>query len=289
MFAGFETYKEAIDRELRRIADTFPSYSPQLSEAMRYSLLSPGKRVRGIITLLAAEALGAPARQFLPVAVGLEAIHAFSLVHDDLPALDNDEYRRGRPTTHVVYGEAMALLAGDALLVLGFEEILRAPDIAEEHKAALAFRLAYAAGARGMTAGQALDIVFEGARPTPEEHRLMNRLKTGCLFGFALSAPAVVLTPESVEELDEIGSLLGVAFQFSDDILDATGTLEALRKPTDSDTRKKKPTAVALYGLEKALRIKEQLYDEVIVRLSRARGSWETVIDLVQRIRERTA
>ena len=289
MFAGFETYRDAIDRELQRIADTFPPHSPQLTEAMRYSLLSPGKRVRGIITLLSAEALGAPASQFLPVAVGLEAIHVFSLVHDDLPALDNDAYRRGRPTTHVVYGEAMALLAGDALLVLGFEEILRAPDIAGEHRAALALRLAYAAGAWGMTAGQALDIVFEGARPTPEEHRLMNRLKTGCLFGFALSAPAVVLAPEHVEELDEIGSVLGVAFQFSDDILEATSTLEALGKPTDSDMKKRKPTAVALYGLEEAMHMKEQLYDEAIERLSRVRGSWQNVIELIQRIRARTA
>ena len=234
-----------------------PAQSGPLSrmmESMRYSLFAGGKRLRPILLLAAADTVGGDGRQFLHSACALEMIHTYSLIHDDLPAMDDDDYRRGRLTNHKVFGDGMAVLAGDGLLTMAFETLLSQPGVTPEIRTRVALEVAQAAGPFGMVGGQAIDLDSEGQQPTPEIMTLMHRLKTGALFRASLRAGALLAggSEEAVQKLTEYAEQFGLAFQITDDILDVTGTEAVLGKPIGSDEKNHKATYVSMYSLSEA-------------------------------------
>ncbi len=234
-----------------------PAQSGPLSrmmESMRYSLFAGGKRLRPILLLAAADTVGGDGRQFLHSACALEMIHTYSLIHDDLPAMDDDDYRRGRLTNHKVFGDGMAVLAGDGLLTMAFETLLSQPGVTPEIRTRVALEVAQAAGPFGMVGGQAIDLGSEGQQPTPEIMMLMHRLKTGALFRASLRAGALLAggSAEAVQKLTEYAEQFGLAFQITDDILDVTGTEAVLGKPIGSDEKNHKATYVSMYSLSEA-------------------------------------
>ena len=260
----------AVDETLRTALDRGRPDLPaveRLFEAMSYALLEGGKRVRPLLALAAAEAVGGKMRQALPAAAAIEMIHAYSLIHDDLPAMDNDDLRRGRPTCHKVYGEATAILAGDALLTLAFETLAR-PAAGSGAAAAPAARallvLARGAGGLGMVGGQALDLSFE-RRPgeggetgeiTGEMVRAMEHKKTGELIAGALEAGAVLggATPAASRRMRGLGLDLGLAFQIKDDLLNLHGNPAVLGKAVGSDQARGKASFPQVMGVEAAER-----------------------------------
>jgi geranylgeranyl diphosphate synthase type II len=226
----------------------------RLGEAMRYSLEAGGKRVRPILCLLAAEAVGGTAAQALPGALALEYIHTYSLIHDDLPAMDDDDLRRGRPTNHKVYGEGHAILAGDGLLTEAFG-VLATADLDPVRRAQALALLAEGAGWRGMVGGQALDLEGETLAAYDLDHlRLIHRLKTGALLRASVEIGAVLGGAASEEQaaLRAYGEAIGLAFQIQDDILDATATEADLGKRAGKDAGRGKITYPSLLGLDGA-------------------------------------
>ena len=225
--------------------------------AMRYSLFAGGKRVRPILCLAAAEALGADPQPLLPVACALECIHTYSLIHDDLPAMDNDDLRRGMPTNHKKFGEAAAILAGDGLLSYAFE-LLSMPAVAEQISPSAQVRIirhiARAVGPLGMVGGQALDIEAEGKAIPFDALQQIHRCKTGALITAAVQAGALggQATEEQFAALTAYGEHLGLAFQIVDDLLNVEGTTEELGKAAGSDAQKQKATYPAFFGVDQA-------------------------------------
>ena len=231
-------------------------------EAMRYSVFAGGKRIRPILVIASAEAVGGNEETVLPAACALEMIHTYSLIHDDLPAMDNDDYRRGKPTNHKVFGEAVAILAGDALLTHAFGVITRCSGKVDDNRIIMVIReLSEAAGSTGMVGGQVVDILSEGREINHEELLFIHRHKTGCLFRAALRTGAILsgANDDQLEALTAYAEHLGLAFQIIDDVLDIAGDAEKLGKKTGSDIKKQKATYPALYGLEKSkeLAVKE--------------------------------
>jgi geranylgeranyl diphosphate synthase type II len=260
-----ETYLSArralIEAELARLQAQSPGVPAKLREAMSYSLLAGGKRLRPILSLAGYEAACAslgpgPAVDLavaLPVACAVEMIHTYSLIHDDLPAMDNDDFRRGRPTNHRVFGEAMAILAGDALLTESFALVCTSPAPAQAVVEAAAM-LARAAGAAGMVGGQAIDFGATGQKVDLETLRHLHGLKTGALLSVALCAGARLASPAPafLQHLARYGEALGLAFQIIDDVLDVTADLATLGKDPGSDREKGKTTYVDLLGVDGA-------------------------------------
>ena len=250
--AYWQAWRAAIDRELERL---LPPRRPEaLREAMQYSLAAGGKRVRPLLALATIESLGHDARPALPAACAIELVHTQSLIHDDLPAMDNDDLRRGKPTNHKVFGEARAILAGDALLahafaVLGAELTGHFPP-----DACLAAVHELADATVAMVGGQVVDIQSEGQPGTPEALEFIHRHKTGALMRASVRLGAILggATREQAEALDTYADALGLAFQIADDILDVTRTAEELGKTPGKDLSAGKLTFVALYGLEEA-------------------------------------
>ena len=224
-----------------------------LEEAMRYSLLAPGKRIRPVLALATAGALRADAATFLPLAAALELIHTYSLIHDDLPAMDDDDLRRGRPTCHVAFGENVAILAGDALYAEAFRHVLSAQTGPAERILRAVVELAAATGVDGMVGGQFLDVCGR-ADPGPDGLRTIHALKTGRLIAAAVECVLILMDvgPPERTHYARFAAELGVLFQIVDDILDVTGTDAALGKPSGSDERHGKRTYVSEYGLERA-------------------------------------
>lgn len=241
----------------------------KVDDAMIYSLLAGGKRLRPILLMATAEALGKKGYNYLPVACGLEMIHTYSLIHDDLPCMDNDDYRRGRLTNHKVYGEAMALLAGDGLLTLAFEVMLEQRNTDPVALINTVREVAMCAGNFGMVGGQALDMEYEGKDITVEELRKLHAGKTGALFVAAIRGGAQLAgaTDQQLLALTKFADLLGLAFQITDDILDVTGTQEELGKPIGSDEKNHKSTYVSLYGLEASQALAEKTITEALAVL----------------------
>lgn len=230
---------------------------PRLLEAMRYSLLGGGKRLRPFLVLSAAPVAGGDPEVAMPAACAVEMIHIYSLIHDDLPAMDDDDLRRGRPTSHKVFGEAMAILAGDALLTLAFEvmgELARDPRVGPDRAARAVVELARAAGPVGMVAGQVLDLEWEGREAAPDDLVAIHSRKTGALFAGCLRIGGLVAGagPAELEALTEYARHFGLAFQIQDDILDVVGDSAQMGKSAGSDQRRNKSTYVKLYGLEGA-------------------------------------
>lgn len=226
-----------------------------LKEAMDYTLLAGGKRLRPCLFLLTAELYGVTSERLLPFAAGLEMIHAYSLIHDDLPAMDNDDYRRGKPTNHKVFGEGQAILAGDALLSEAFYQMALPGQTEAPDRVVAAIRCAADhAGIGGMVLGQSLDLLGEGRELTLAELQEIHDGKTGALISLAFVAAALLCgAPEhDVAALDRFGRSLGLAFQIADDILDHEGSFEELGKPIGSDESNAKVTYISLLGLDGA-------------------------------------
>jgi len=248
------------------LAHHLPRNGARLRHAVRYSLLAGGKRIRPILTLAAAEAVGGSARTALPFACALEMIHTYSLVHDDLPAMDDDDLRRGRPTSHKVYGEGLAILVGDALLTEAFRVMAEARGIPAERARLAIAEVAAAAGERGMVGGQALDLAAEGKRTTLRQVAGIHRLKTGALLRVSVRVGALVAgaKPAVLRRLTTYGEHLGLAFQIADDILDAEGG-------DDADGRKDRELGKATYpgvlGLDGARRHAARERDRALAAL----------------------
>lgn len=245
--------------ESRLLAPFREGEAPRVGEAMRYSLEAGGKRVRPVLCLLAAEAVGGSLEAALPCAVALEFIHTYSLIHDDLPAMDDDELRRGKPTNHVVFGEGQAILAGDGLLTEAFALLARAPELPAERGLKALAVLAEAAGWRGMVGGQSLDLEGEQLTRSGGSYDLahlqkIHRLKTGALLRASLELGGIAAGANEVQQsaLRESGAALGLAFQIQDDLLDATSTAEAMGKQVGKDAGKGKITYPLIMGLEGA-------------------------------------
>ena len=250
--ATFDQRYDAYRREIEKFLDSLFAEKPHwadLYESMRYSLLAGGKRIRPVLTLEFARLAGMDWHEAVPVACALELVHTYSLIHDDLPCMDDDDLRRGKPTNHKVYGETLAVLAGDALQPEAFRLILTASGLTAERRAACALILAEAAGADGMVAGQVLDTLH--APQTEAELGEVHRLKTGAMIAGACKLGVAVAGAEGLlPAAEEYGYQLGLAFQIRDDMLDVCGDEATFGKPIGSDREEGKVTFVDLFGLE---------------------------------------
>ncbi len=262
-----EERRRVVDEALGRYLPAADAHPKAIHEAIRYSVFAGGKRLRPILILVATEAADGRAELALPAAAAVELIHTYSLIHDDLPAMDDDEFRRGRLTCHKVYGEAMAILAGDALLTQAF--ILLSADPAIDQAAAGArlrviHEIAQAAGSTGMVGGQVVDILQEDRLVDLATLEYLHTHKTGALIRACLRVGGIIASagPEQMEALTRYGERIGLAFQIVDDILDLEGDLAALGKQAGSDARKNKATFPAVLGLEESRRRAHRLVDE---------------------------
>ena len=265
--------KALIERALTRILPAEGKDDPVIFQAVRYSLFAGGKRLRPILCLAAAEAVGGEADALLPVACSLELIHTYSLIHDDLPAMDNDDYRRGRLTSHKVFGEGIAILAGDALLTEAFRLLARRelmPGIAPELLLEVTGEIAEAAGLSGMIGGQVLDIRSEGEPVDLETLQRIHRMKTGALISVSIRAGAILAGASESEltSLSDYARQIGLAFQIADDILNVEGDRALLGKGTGSDAARGKVTFPALLGIEESRSRAEKLVLGALAALS---------------------
>ena len=245
--------------------------APGLHEAMWYSLFGPGKRVRPLLAYAAAKAVGAVNPAVDAVACALECIHTYSLIHDDLPAMDDDELRRGRPTCHIQFNEATAILAGDALQTAAFDMLTQLNGVSPTTALRLVSELAKASGAAGMVAGQAVDLAAVQQQLALAELERMHRLKTGALIRASVIMGALATEAASSEQLQALrdyADAVGLAFQVQDDILDVCGDTNALGKPQGADARLNKPTYVSLLGIDEARRKAGQLHRDALAALT---------------------
>lgn len=255
----FDEYRIMVENYLEKASAVTDVLQKKLYESMRYSLMAGGKRIRPVLCLAAADALGENFVKVLPVACGIEMIHTFSLIHDDLPCMDDDDYRRGRLTNHKVYGEATAVLAGDALLTEAFQ-MASSADIEASRVVKIIGYMAHFSGADGMIGGQAVDIECENRAVTPDELRFLHENKTSALICESLLCGAAAGGADDVvlEKFRQFGLYLGLAFQIQDDILDVCGTSAELGKPVGSDAANGKCTYVSEFGLERAKELAEE-------------------------------
>ena len=284
-----EQIQEAIQRRAADIEEIIRAYLPAetgyqrtVLEAMNYSILAGGKRLRPMLMQETYKMFGGSGREVEPLMAAIEMIHTYSLVHDDLPAMDNDEYRRGRKTTHTVYGEAMGILAGDGLLNLAWETAMQAFPMGEQGETAHMQRIAGAvavlarkAGVYGMIGGQTADIQAEEAEQVSMEQLLfIHEHKTAALIQAAMMAGAILAgaNEQQIRQMERCAYNIGIAFQIQDDILDVTGTMEELGKPIGSDEKNHKQTYVTIRGVEASAREVERLSREAMEILSSAEG-----------------
>ena len=254
-------FKEDLKTKSAYIEDLLKQYMPKeegyqktIFEAMNYSLSSGGKRLRPILTLESAKIIGGDVKEVIPFCVAIEMIHTYSLIHDDLPAMDNDDYRRGNLTNHKVYGEGMAILAGDGLLTYAFQLMTENKTATPQQKIDAIKCVATAAGPEGMVGGQAFDMLSEDKHIPLEELKVLHSGKTGALFNASVELGLILGNADTItrKALMEYANCLGLLFQITDDILDVTGTIEELGKTPGSDIRQHKSTYVSLLGLEEA-------------------------------------
>ena len=283
-----------VDATLDRLLPAADEPPARLHEAMRYSVLAPGKRIRPALAVLAGEAAGAARAELLPAAAALELIHAYSLVHDDLPALDDDDLRRGRPTLHRRYDEATAILAGDALLTLGLLQLAREPAAAPAEARRQAVELVGTAiSTAGMIGGQMEDIAAERDWPPSPAAALerIHRGKTGALLTAALRLGGVLAGAGGATDarLAGLGERLGMMFQIADDILDVEGTAEQLGKRAGKDAAARKLTFPGLYGVEESRRRLAALRDEALALAAALPGEPELWSGLVEYLARREA
>ncbi len=301
MGADFEQKKEEKTKQIEEIIRKYlpeekDEYQKTLLEAMNYSMLAGGKRIRPMMALETYQMFGGEGKIIEPFLAGLEMIHTYSLVHDDLPAMDNDEYRRGRKTTHIAYGHAMGILAGDGLLNYAFETMMKAEDYLKDVSKEEAFLLlkrifdairliASKSGIYGMVGGQAVDVesTEKGKALTLEKIGFIYRLKTSALLEASMAAGAILAGAEleDVKKIESVAEKVGMAFQIQDDILDVTSTKEILGKDICQDEKNHKVTYVTIKGLEDAKRVVEQISKEAISILQSCNGRNEFLEQLI--------
>ena len=264
----FTAWAQLTEARLAELCDTYLPQQSTLGQAARYSLLGGGKRVRAVLTLAACQLCGADAADALDYACALEMLHCYSLIHDDMPCMDNDDFRRGRPSCHKQFGESTALLAADALVTAAFEVIAHA-DLPAESRVEAAAILAKGGGARGMLYGQELDKHYETIRATEDQLLELHRNKTGALIIVAveLGCTAANAAPALRKALVQYAAEVGLVFQIVDDILDVTSTTEELGKPVGSDADNDKTTFITLYGLDGARALAKQHNDAAMAAL----------------------
>jgi geranylgeranyl diphosphate synthase type II len=256
------THLKLIEEHLSSLVQEQPKVLHHLLfESARYSLLSPGKRLRPLLVLATAQTFHADIKQALSPACAVEMIHTYSLIHDDLPSMDNDDLRRGKPTLHKVYPEGHALLTGDFLLTYAFEVLAESPGLSSDQKLSLILTLSKAAGSEGMIGGQSVDLASVGKTIDWETLRFMHLGKTAALIAASFECGAIIgnASEQDRKTIQKAGLDLGLAFQITDDILDVTSSTAMLGKSIGADQDRKKPTAVSLLGLRKAETIGEEL------------------------------
>jgi geranylgeranyl diphosphate synthase type II len=265
----FEEDRAVVDAALDGLMPGENTQPPSIHRAMRYSVQAGGKRVRPILCLESARIFSADVSPVLPVACALEFIHTYSLIHDDLPALDNDDLRRGKPTCHKQFNEATAILAGDALLTLAFETLANAPIEPPRRVAILSHVAASAGTVNGMVGGQVADIEAEGRSIAPAELEYIHRSKTAALIRASVVAGAIGGGAEEkdVEHLKRFGETIGWAFQVVDDILDVEESSAALGKTAGKDAAQKKATYPSIYGLDKSRQFAKELEDRAMAEI----------------------
>lgn len=285
---GALAFREQCDlRTLRFVEELSPP--GRLREAMTYALSAGGKRMRPLLAYGAAQALSIENETLLHVGCALEMAHTYSLVHDDLPAMDDDQLRRGKPTTHIAFDEATAILAGDALQALAFQVVAEAPGSPSSVLRCLRY-LAEAVGAKGMVAGQMQDIEMVGKLPRPDELKQMHSRKTGALIrASVLMGASCQASPgiSDLQALDQFSSSLGIAFQIRDDMLDSLSSTEVLGKTSGSDLANDKPNYVAVLGMEGAEKALSEEYDRALAGLERFADKAETLRALAGFVVER--
>lgn len=300
-----EGYRTLVNDHLSQVCDRllperFPGPEKKLqdcrvNQAARYSLLDGGKRIRGVLVLAACELLGGNCRNALDFAAGVEMLHCYSLIHDDLPCMDNDDFRRGKPSCHKAFGEATALLAGDALQAAAFEAVAGAVDdqgdpLPAWHVVEAAKALGLAGGARGMVLGQELDLAYEGQSISREILESIHTHKTGALINGAIQmgAAAAGASSKDREILSRFAFTLGLVFQIVDDVLDVTSTAQELGKPIGSDLEQGKTTYITLLGEQGAMELARNLTGESCQELAQAYGpKADFLIWLAQSLLER--
>ena len=284
---------EKIEAILREYLPEANGYQSVIMEAMEYSLMAGGKRLRPMLMMETYRLFGGETEVIYPFMAAMEMIHTYSLVHDDLPAMDNDEYRRGRKTTHIVYGEDMGILAGDALLNYAFETACKAFEQFPEESLRIgqALRvLARKAGIYGMIGGQVVDVKESGHQIDEEVLDFIFRLKTGALIESAMMIGAILAgaSKEDVKSMQKVAGKIGMAFQIQDDILDVIGDSRELGKATGSDAQNHKQTYVTLHGLEESGREVERLTGEAVAVLDGFSGEHEFLKELLLHLVHRT-
>ena len=269
-----KVYLEAIEKELTLCCDRFFYDNSQVAQAARYSLLNAGKRIRAILLFLTAEMCNKNWKDYVKYACAVEMIHCYSLIHDDLPCMDNDDLRRGKPSCHKAFGESTALLAGDALIGLGVETIINDNSIADHIKIKAVKLLTKAMGPMGMIFGQELDLEHEDKPASKEILNAIHRHKTGRMISLCgqLGSIDSELNCQQADALKLFFENVGLVFQIVDDILDVEGDQAQLGKPVGSDNDNNKSTFITLYGLEESKRIAAQLTEEANVKLKDAFG-----------------
>jgi geranylgeranyl diphosphate synthase type II len=265
---------ETVNRALDELLPGETVKPATIHKAMRYSLFAGGKRLRPAVCLAAAEACGGSHKEAMPLACAVECIHTYSLIHDDLPAMDNDDFRRGKPTNHKVFGEGIAVLAGDALLTQAFEIAAKAKGWPRYSHRQIILEIAHASGSLQLIAGQVADLEGEGKKISEPELKYIHERKTSALLccSVRLGGMSANCTPAQLKALTEFGYNVGLAFQVIDDILDITQTSEQLGKTAGKDTAAQKATYPSIVGLEKSRKIAKQLTDRAFASLKIFKG-----------------
>lgn len=273
-----EQLKDEVEKALEEIVPPESTHPGRLVSAMRYSLLGGGKRIRPVLTLAAAQACGGRIQDAMFAACAVELVHTYSLIHDDLPAMDDDDFRRGRPTCHRAFDEATAILAGDALLTMAFgllSDKTIAPGVPADTRNRMVSELAAAAGWKGMVGGQQADMDSEGENPSQPVLEYIHTHKTGAMIrcSVLLGALAASADAEELSALERYGEKIGLAFQVVDDILDVTATTEEMGKDQGSDAARGKMTFPALFGLEETRQRAKDLIEDAKAALQSLGGS----------------
>jgi len=284
--------KQQVDCCLDELLAKEAQEPPTIHRAMRYSVFAGGKRVRPILVLAAGESVGGARRVLLPLACAIEMIHTYSLIHDDLPALDNDDLRRGVPTCHKVFGEAVAILAGDSLMTRCYQILTELPDVSGATRLAIVREISYATGTiDGMIGGQVVDLESEGKDIGPETLEYIHRAKTGALLAACARCGGLAGAADTrqMEALSAYGRSIGLAFQIVDDILDVTSSTKDLGKTAGKDQKMKKATYPALYGVEASRRKARELTNAAIETAREIGPRAEPLLGIAQFILRRTA
>ncbi len=284
--------KELVDQYLEKLLPNENEEPPTIHKAMRYSVFAGGKRVRPILVLASGESLGGERSVLLHLGAAVEMMHTYSLIHDDLPALDNDDLRRGRPTCHKVFGDAMAILAGDALMTRCYQVLAVLPGVSDAIRVRVMSEIAGATGTvRGMIGGQVVDLESEGKNVGPDTLEYIHHSKTGALLTACVrcGALAVGADPGELNALTGYGSKVGLVFQIVDDILDVTSSSEELGKTAGKDAKVEKATYPALYGLEASRAKAQELVESALEDIAEFGEKAENLRNLARFVVQRTA